>query len=150
MRTPLVYLSLLSALSILTCASPLNQKIPDMQMLDALEQRAAQAPAKDQCYLYSQVVHEMIEYSVRQYASGDAGKATEMLKSTEQFTHKIRMTLPGDPKKLKDAQILLRRAVFRLTDLLHASRYEDRPLIQKTLAQLNETQDEAMVQLFKK
>jgi hypothetical protein len=150
MRICLVYLLLLSAFSIPTYANQLNEKVPDEQMLVDLEQRAAQAPAKDQCFLYSQLVHEMIEYSVRQYASGDTRKATEILKSTEPFTHKIRMALTGNPKRLKDTQILLRRTVFRLTDLLHASRYEDRPLIQKTLAQMDQTQDDAMIEMFKK
>ena len=38
-------------------------------------------------------------------------------------------------------QVLLRRTVFRLTELLHASSYENRPLVQETLAELNAAEE---------
>ena len=73
-----------------------------------------------------------------------------MLKRTQEFTHKIRSLMAGNSKKLKDTQILLRRTAFRMTELVHTSSYEDRSLIQQTLAQLNQTQDDVMMQVFKK
>ena len=146
----LSHLILLSALSIPARAASLRQGIPDEAMLASLEQRAAQAPANEQCYLYARLVHEMIEYSASRYASGDVKKATGMLQSTKQFIHKIRIVLTRNSKKLKDTQILLRRTAFRLTELLHSSNYEDRPLVQEMLAQLNQIQDDAMMQVFRK
>jgi hypothetical protein len=53
-------------------------------------------------------------------------------------------------KRLKDAQILLRHTAFRLNGMLHASSFEDRPLVEQTLAQVNEAQTEAMMQVFRK
>jgi hypothetical protein len=149
-RISLAYLFLVSALSFPACASSLREKIPDEQTLASLEQRAALAPAKDECYLYAELAHEMVEYGARQYASGGVEKATKMLKQTQQVTRKIRMILGGNAHKLKEAQILLRRTAFRLTELLHASSYEDRPLVQETLAELNAAENDTMMQLFKK
>jgi hypothetical protein len=64
--------------------------------------------------------------------------------------HKIHLTLADNDKRLKNAQILLRHTAFRLTEMLHASASEDRPLVQQTLAEVNHAQDEAMLQVFHK
>lgn len=143
-------LLLIGALTLPACAASLDSKIPDQQTIDALEQRASQAQPREQCYLYAQLVHDMVEYSARQYAAGDVKQATGLLKKAQLFTHKIHMALAVNDKKLKNAQILLRHTAFRLTELLHSSDYEDRPLVEQTLAQLNDAQNEAMLAVFKK
>jgi hypothetical protein len=53
-------------------------------------------------------------------------------------------------KRLKDAQILLRHTAFRLSGMLHSSSFEDRPLVEQTLAEVNQAQTEAMMQVFRK
>jgi hypothetical protein len=150
MRIAPLVVVLLSALSIPAYAASLDGKVPDDQMITALEQRAATAQPREQCFLYAQLVHEMIEFSAQKYAAGDVDKATGLLKKAQEFTNKIRSALGVNDKKLKDAQILMRHTAFRLTELLHASNSEDRPLMQETLAQLNKAQSDAMLQVFKK
>ncbi len=139
-----------TAFAIPACAASLDDKIPDQQSIDALELRASQAPVRDQCFLYAEVVHQMIEYSVRQYASGDAEKATGLLKRAQELTRKIHMAVSDNDKRLKNAQILLRHTAFRLTEMLHASASEDQPLVQQILADVNQAQTEAMMRVFKK
>ncbi|HKF47055.1 MAG TPA: hypothetical protein VKB38_06825 [Terracidiphilus sp.] len=150
MRISPVVLVLFSALSIPACAASFDTVPPTEQGINALEQRAAQAPPKDQCFLYAELVHEMIEFSAQQYAAGDVDKATGLLKKAQEFTHRIHVVLASNDKKLKDAQILLRHTAFRLTELLHSSSYQDRPLVQETLAQLNQAENDTMMQVFKK
>jgi hypothetical protein len=72
------------------------------------------------------------------------------LKRAQELTHKIHLALSEDNKRLKNAEILLRHTAFRLTELLHTSEFEDRPLVQETLSQVNQAQTEAMMQVFKK
>lgn len=150
MRISPGFVLLLSALSIPAYAGSLDDKIPDQQSINALEARASQAQPKDQCFLYAKLVHEMVEFSVRQYASGEVDQATGLLKKAQEFTRKIHMALASNDKKLKDAQILLRHTAFRLTELLHSSSYEDRPVMEQTLAGLNQAQTETMLQVFRK
>ena len=150
MRISPVVLVLFSALSIPALASSIDDKIPDQQAIDALEQRASAAQPKEQCFLYAQLVHQMIELSARQVAAGDVEHATGLLKRAQELTHRIHMALAGNDKRLKDAQILLRHTAFRLAELLHANTFDDRPLVEQTLAQLNRAQDEAMMQVFRK
>jgi hypothetical protein len=128
----------------------IDDKRPDAQSIAALELKASQAQPREQCFLYAELVHEMIEFSSAQYANGEIDKAAETLKHVNTFAQKIHMVVANDEKRLKNAQILLRHTAFRLTELLHASSAEDRPLVEQTLAQVNQIQTEAMMQVFRK
>jgi hypothetical protein len=140
----------LTAFAVPACAASLDDKIPDQQSIDALELRASQAQPREQCFLYAEVVHQMIEFSVRQYAAGEPEKAGGLLKRAQELTHKIHLAVSDDNKRLKNAEILLRHTAFRLNEMLHASASEDRPLVQETLSRVNEAQTEAMMQVFRK
>ncbi len=144
------FLVVFAALAIPACASSMDDKIPDQQTINALELRASQAQPREQCFLYAELVHQMIEYSARQYAAGETEKASGLLKRAQDFAHKIHLALSDNDKRLKNAQILLRHTAFRLTELLHSSSFEDRQLVQQTLAEVNQAQTEAMMQVFKK
>jgi hypothetical protein len=141
---------------LLACACPpsayagLDDKAPDAQSIAALQLKASQAQPKEQCFLYAEVVHEMTEYSSAQYAAGDIDKAADTLKHIPAFAQKIHLMMTNDEKRLKNAQILLRHTAFRLTELLHATSMEDRPLVEQTLAQVNQLQSETMMQVFQK
>jgi hypothetical protein len=73
-----------------------------------------------------------------------------LLKQVQELAHKIHLSMSEDNKRLKNAQILLRHTAFRLTEMLHNSSLEDRPLLAQTLAQVNKAEDEAMMQVFRK
>jgi hypothetical protein len=131
-------------------ASGFDSKIPDQQSIDALTARARLAPPREQCFLYAELVHQMTELSMRQYAAGDVEKSAALLKQIQQLTRKIHLSVANDNKRLKNAEILLRHASFRLTGMLHSSSFEDPTLVAETLAQVNQVQNEAMMQVFRK
>jgi hypothetical protein len=133
----------------LACAA-LDDRQPDAQSIAALQLKASQAQPREQCFLYAELVHEMIEYSSAQYAAGEFDKASQTLKQVTGFAQKIHMIVANDEKRLKNAQILLRHTAFRLNELLHASSIEDRPLVEQTLIQVNQIQTETMMQVFRK
>ena len=133
-----------------SCASGIDAKVPDQQSIDALVAKASQATAREQNFIYAEVVHEMTELSLRQYAAGDVEKAIDLLKQVQQLARKIHLSMAINDKRLKNAQILLRHTAFRLTEMLRSSSYEDRPLVAETLAQVSQAQTEAMLQVFRK
>jgi hypothetical protein len=143
------FFALLAVTSIPACASGFDDKVYDQQSIDALEAKATLAQPREQCFLYAEIVHEMTEVSVRQYAAGDVAKSTDMLKQIQQLAHKIHLTMADDNKRLKNAEILLRHTAFRLSEMLHNSNFEDRPLVEQTLAQVNQAQNEALMQVFR-
>jgi len=130
-------------------ASP-DEVPPDQQTIDSLAARASQAPAREQCFLYAELMHQMTELSLRQYAAGDVTKAAALLKEIQGVAHKIHLSLADNDKRLKNAEILLSRTAFRLTELLQSSDYQDRPLVQQTLADVSQAQNAALMQVFRK
>lgn len=131
-------------------ASGFDDKIPDQQSIDALATRASQAHPREQCFLYAELVHEMTELSVRQYAAGDVEKAAMLLKQIQELTHKIHLSVAENDKRMRNTEILLRHTAFRLTGLLHSSSFEDQSLVAETLADVNQVQNEAMMQVFRR
>jgi cell division septum initiation protein DivIVA len=146
----LAVFALLVVAAVPACASGIDNKTFDQQSIDALVAKASQAQPRDQCFIYSEIVHEMTELSLRQYAAGDEAKAADLLKQIQGLAHKIHLSMSDDNKRLKNAEILLRHTAFRLTEMLHSSSFEDRTLVEQTLAQVNQAQNEAMMQVFRK
>jgi hypothetical protein len=147
---PTAVLLLLGLAVVPASASNFDDKIPDQQSIDALEAKAGLAQPREQCYLYAELVHEMTEFSLRQYAAGDVEKAAAMLRHIQQFTHKIHLSVAEDNKRLKNTEILLRHTAFRLTEMLHNSSQDDRSLVAETLAGVNQAESEAMMQVFRR
>ncbi len=141
---------LLNLIAIPVCAAGIDDKPVDMQSIQALEARADVAQPREQCFLYAEVVHQMTELSVRQYAAGDVSNATSMLKRIQQLALKIHLSMAGNDKRMKNAEILLRHTAFRLNEMLHGSSFEDRPLVEAALSDVNQAQSEAMMQVFRK
>jgi hypothetical protein len=56
--------------------------------------------------------------------------------------------MANNDKRVKDTEILLNHTAFRLNGMLHASSFEDRPLVQETLADVSQAESEAMLQVF--
>jgi hypothetical protein len=152
MRTvlPIAALLLLSLnVGPLRAASPDNS-LPDQQSIDALEARADQAQPREQCFLYSQVVQQMTELSIRQYQSGNVVKATGLLQQIQRIVKKIHLSVNDDDKRLKNAELMLSHTAFRLSEMLQASSVEDRPLVEQTLAQVTDAKNAALMQVFRK
>ncbi|MGH9604632.1 MAG: hypothetical protein ACRD3N_02915 [Terracidiphilus sp.] len=122
----------------------------DQQAIDALAAKASQAQPREQCFLYAQLMQEMTDLSLRQYQAGNVVKATGLLKQIQTLSHKIHLSVSDNDKRLKNAEILLSRTAFRLTELLHSSDYQDHPLIKQTIADVNAAQTAALMQVFSK
>jgi hypothetical protein len=118
--------------------------------LAALQVKADNAQPRDRCFLYATLVSRMTDLAGNQFNSGDPGQASETLKAVQQYAEKIHTDVVDDSKKLRDAELLMRRASFRLQDILSEASYEDRETLQATLKQLNQVQTQLMTEVFKK
>lgn len=142
--------AMLFAQTLPVCAAGIDDKIPDQQSIDALQLKANLAPPREQCFLYAELLHQMTEFSLHQYAAGNVEKATSLLKQVQQLTLKIHLSVSDDNKRLKNAEILLRHTAFRLKEMLHSSTVDDQQLVAETLAQVNQVQNQTMLAVFKK
>ena len=152
MRSVLMFAGFL-ALSLWTVsvnAASSSNSLGDLQALQVLEAKALQAQPREQCYLYAKLVREMTELSLSQYKAGDVKNATGLLERVQQFASIIHRTLSGNDKRIKNTELLLRQTSFRLYELLRSSNYQDRPLLEQTLAQVNQADSAAMMSVFSK
>jgi hypothetical protein len=135
----------------LTCvsasASSLDQR---PSALASLQAKADQAQPRDRCYLYAELVSQMTDLAGHQFSSGDSEQASETLKLVQRYAEKIQIGVGDDSKKLKNAELLMRRTSFRLKDILGGASPEDRETLEATLRQLNQVQSQLMTQVFKK
>lgn len=147
---PIVAFLTLNLSSASVCAASGDNKPPDPDAIAALEARANQAQPREQCFLYAELVQQMTELSIRQYAAGDFDKATALLKQVQQIAQKIHFSLADNDKRLKNTEMLLSHTAFRLNEMLHASSAEDRPLVEQTLAQVTQAKNATLMQVFRK
>jgi len=132
------------------CASSIDAITPDADAIAALEVRASQAQPREQCFLYAEIVHQMTELSLKEYSAGNVDHAASLLKRIQSVAQKIHLSIAGNDKRLKNAELLLSHTAFRLSEMLHSSSYDDRPLVQETLTQVSQAQNEAMMTVFQK
>jgi len=140
----------LSTLSLLYVGCPAWGLSDGPTALAALQDKAGQAQPKDRCFLYAELVSQMTDQAGQQFNSGDSAQGSKSLELVQRYADKIQMGVADDTRKLKNAETLIQRTVFRLKNILHEASYEDRPALEATLKQLNELQTRLMMQVFKK
>lgn len=125
-------------------------RVPDTQELTALEAKAESATPPEQCYLYAKLVRDMTNLTGQQLDNGDSSAASASLRAIQRYTAKIRVDVTDRSKKLKDAQIMMRRTAFRLQELMRDASLSEQAVFQSTLNQLNQVQSQMMLAVFKK
>lgn len=118
--------------------------------LATLQAKADQAPPRDRCYLYAELVGQLTDRVGQQFNSGDFGQASESLVLLRRYAVQIDSAVTDDSRKLKDAEMLTRRASFRLSSMLRGASYEDRPALDATLQLVYKAQKNLMMQVFKR
>ena len=143
--------SIVIAILSLTCAyASASDEGDSATPLAALHIKADQAQPRDKCFLYAELVSQMTDLAGKQFNSGESEQASQTIQLVQRYAEKIHASVTDDSKKLRDAELLMRRASFRLKGILSAATYEDRPALEVTLKQLNEVQSELLMQVFKK
>jgi hypothetical protein len=93
------------------------------------QKRIKPSPEAD-AFLYAEFVSQMTDMAGKQLNSGDSERALETLKLVQRYAEKIHMGVADNSKKLRDAELLMRRTSFRLKGILSGASYEDRPALE--------------------
>ena len=147
---PLVAIGLFSTLclAIPAHAAADDEAVPSPEALVQLELRASQANPREQCFLYTELVHSMTIKAGKELSDGDTDQAAVTLKQVNRYAHLIHLNLARDTKRLKDAQVLMHRTTYRLGQYLHLVSGDDQKTVQNTLKQLDQVNDELLTQVF--
>ncbi|MEO6807172.1 MAG: hypothetical protein ABI286_05520 [Edaphobacter sp.] len=155
MKSVLRFAAVLLPLSLsLACCTPVfassaEDNLPDAQALAQLELRAQQAGPRDQCFLYTELVHTMTEMAGRQMLNGNIDQATNTLKQVNHYAQLIHMDLASNSKRIKNAEMLMHQTTYRLNEYLHKASYEDQGTFKVTLKQLNQVHEELLAEVLK-
>ena len=147
--TALLPLSLLLTCCTPVFASSIDENAPDAQALAQLEIRAQQAGPRDQCFLYTELVHTMTEIAGKQMLNGDIDKASDTLKKVNHYAQLIHMDLASNSKRIKNAEMLMHHTTYRLGEYLHKASAEDQDTLKATLKQLDKVHDELLAEVLK-
>ncbi len=120
----------------------------DAAGLQQLEQRAEHAEAREQAFLYTELVQAYTEIAGKQMAAGDMEHAGATLKRIERYASLIHTGLAKDAKKVKDAEMLMHSASFRLKQCFRAASEEDQPAIASTIKEVDKVHEELLAQVF--
>ena len=144
-----------AALGLLTCFAfslpahaAIDETVPTPETLADLAQRAQQAKPREQCFLYTELVHRMTEKAGKEIVNGDTDQAAATLKLVNQYAHLIHMSLANDTKRLKTAEELMHHTTYKLGEFLHLVSGDDKDTVQATLKQLDQVNDELLAQVF--
>ena len=127
----------------------IDNNLPDPQALAQLEIRAQQAGPRDQCFLYTELVHTMTEIAGRQMLNGDIEKASDTLKKVNSYAQLIHIDLASNSKRIKNAEMLMHHTTYRLGEILRKASGEDQDTLKATLKQLDKVHEELLAEVMK-
>jgi len=145
---PSVIVALILSIPGVCSAESHDDLASDAAGLQQLEQRAEHAEARQQAYLYTELVQAYTQMAGKQMAAGDIDHANATLKRIQHLAALIHSGLARDAKKLKDAEMLMHSASFRLKQCLRAASDEDQPAIASTIKELDKVHEELLAQVF--
>lgn len=125
-----------------------NNLALDSAGLAQLEARAEHAGAREQCYLYTELVEAYIDLAGHQISIGEMEQAFASIKRVQAFADRAHTGMARDSKRLKDAEMVVHAATYRLEQAMHAVSTEDRAVFETTMKQLNKVHEELLAQVF--
>ncbi|HEY4354201.1 MAG TPA: hypothetical protein VGN16_00520 [Acidobacteriaceae bacterium] len=127
-----------------------EEAILDAAAITQLEQQASTAQVKDQCFLYTEVLHSLTEIAGKQLADGQDEEAAVTFHHIDTITAKIQHALAKDAKRLKNAEMLMEHTTRRLSDMLHVTNGDERTALQGTLQRVSAVHSQLLSQVFAK
>ena len=113
-----------------------------------LEARAEHAQASEQAYLFTELVSDYVDVASKQVAAGETEQAIASLQRVQSYADRIHAGLGKNSKRVKNAEMMMHMATYKLTQLMHAISTEDSALLQVTLKRLDKLHDELLQAVF--
>jgi len=139
-------------LAVLVSGGPAKASGPDETILDAaaliqMEQRADHADPREQCYLYTELLHGFTELAGRQMAAGEDAAAT--VKRIDEVAAKVQKMTAKDAKRLQKAEELMEHIERRVSDMARVASGDERAVMQSTLSHLNQVHSSLLAMVFR-
>ena len=115
-----------------------------------LATRADSAPLDQQPALYLRAAHLQLKSADAHYDNGKVDDAANDIKLITEYADKAADTSMRSGKKLKDAEIGLRKISARLTDIQHSLSFDDQAPVKACTEHLEELRTKLLARMFSK
>lgn len=126
---------------------------PDSEQFDAatligMEARAAAAEPRDQCFLYTEILHGWTELAGRDMLAGDDSGTVQAVQHADADATRLKQVINRNSKRLKNAELLLDHSVHRLSDMLRVSTMDEHDKMQAVLKHVSSVHDVLLAAVF--
>lgn len=115
-----------------------------------LATRAESLPLDQQPALYIKAAHLQLKDADAHYDQGKIEEATNDVRLIGEYADKATDTSVRSGKKLKDAEIEIRKIATRLKDIQHTLSFDDQAPIKTTVEHLEELRTKLLTRMFSK
>lgn len=129
-------------------ASRPNEAVLDATALTQLEQRAASADPREQCFLYTEILHALIENAGREMAAGQDDELTATLRQIDGVMARVEKASARDARRLKNAEQLIEHTQQRLSDMTRVATSEEHAAMQAALAHMDHLHSTLLTLVF--
>ncbi len=129
-------------------ANPSNTSAA-LREVEKSKAKAEHASINDKCYESVEVVRRLVELAKEQFDAGDLGPAQETVKEMVQYADQAKEASQHSGHKLKQAEIVLRKAHRRLDDLRQKLPYQEQAPLEGALKQLEADDQEILNQVLR-
>jgi hypothetical protein len=149
MRWPIIFLSTIGILSIVALLPALGFTGND-EPLDQLIARAQSARVADQPGLYIDLAQRELKSADQFYVAGKPDQAHDAVRDLVAFSDKAHDAAKSSGKKLKNAEIALRKMALKLRDIKRTQGADEQDDLQKAADHLEDLRADLLSHMFSK
>jgi hypothetical protein len=118
------------------------------ESLDQLKMRVDRANPKDRVGLALQVAERQVGVADTLYSSGKADEARAAVQDAVTYTEKAKDAATQSGKKLKEAEITVRKLAHKLADIKRSVNFEDQSSLQEAIDHLEHIRTQLLNKMF--
>ena len=118
------------------------------ETIDQLKARVESAPPKERVGLALRVAELETNAADKLYADGKSDEARAAIQDVVTYTEKAGDAATQSGKKLKDAEIMVRKIANKLADMKRSVTFEDQPPIAEAIDRLERIRTQLLAKMF--
>jgi hypothetical protein len=134
--------------AILIIANSVPSFAREHESVEQLKARFESAAPKDRVSLALRVAELQTEAADKSYAGGKTDEARAAIQDVVSYTEKAGDAAAQSGKKLKDAEITVRKIAHRLNDIKRSLNFEDQPPVQDAIDHLEHVRTQLLSKMF--
>ena len=116
--------------------------------LEERKEKAEKMSPQDRALIYSEIVRDLAEIVNEDYNTGAPEKAEGTLKELVDYAEKCVAAAQDKHKKIKEAEINLRRASRRLDDIRRTLAVDDQPPVKAAVSRIEQLRTDLLSAMF--